>query len=133
MGIGLTLSIAGVMALASAFSGAKAVKSTSAVSDMSDASEVLSNSKAFTDKYLSDDVLNVDSVEPYISSAEIVRPELGGNKDDKLGGNKGRNKGLLGGLAWFTAGTVAGSSSSNRLWLFVGLLVGGYIVYKVAE
>ena len=131
MVLGLSLSLLGLLGLAV---GAKQVSDNTdaASSFMPDASsDVLKNSKEFTEKYLSDSVINSDSPQPYIDSNELVRPATGGGKDDRKIGKSAFLGGLgLGSLFSLADGDVG---KRNRLWLLVGLLAGGYVVYKVVK
>ena len=130
MVLGLSLSLLGLLGLAV---GAKGVsdRADAASSVMPDASsDVWSESQKFTEKYMSDTVVDDSSNEPYITSAEIVRPTLGGGgskSDRKIGEHA-----FLGGLGLGSVFSLA-SDRKNRWWLVIGLLAGGYVVYKVVK
>lgn len=112
-------------------SGAKLVSDSehgaSASADAS-ASDVFENSRLFSEKYQLDSVLNTDSIQPYISSNEITRPAGGGKDDKKIG-----KRSFFGGFGLGSALGLSSSDSANRFWLVVGLLVGGYVLYKVVK
>ena len=128
MVLGLSLSLLGLLGLA--VSAKKVTDSTDAASGLvpDASSDVWSESEKFTAKYMADSVVTDSSNEPYLSSPEIVRPTLGGGKDDKRIGKHA----FLGGLGLGSVFSLA-SSEKNRLWLVLGLLAGGYVVYKVVK
>ena len=133
MVLGLSLSLLGLLGLAI---GAKKVSDSADVLsgkyyDGMSVDEVLSNSEAFTEKYLADSVINSESAEPYITSPEIERPTLGGgNKDDKKLGKSA----FLGGLGLGSFFSLVGDDGKrNRLWLVVGICTGAYVAYKVVK
>lgn len=130
MVLGLSLSLLGLLGLA--VSAKNVSDSTDAASVLvSDASsDVWSESERFTEKYMADSVVSDASNEPYITSPEIVRPSLGGGgsaSDRKIGKHA-----FLGGLGLGSVFSLA-SSEKNRLWLVLGLLAGGYVIYKVVK
>ena len=128
MVLGLSLSLIGLLGLAIGAKKASDV-SDAASSVMPDASsDVWSESERFTEKYMADSVVTDSSNEPYMSSPEIVRPTLGGGKDDRKIGKHA----FLGGLGLGSVFSFA-SDKYNRLWLVLGLLAGGYVVYKVVK
>jgi len=131
LGFGL-LSIADVL-----FGSSTLSQNTSAlVPHGSRVDDVLQNSKDFTDKYLSEQVISSDSEQPYISSNELVRPSgtSGRNNNDDEKPAVLPSSGVLG-LAGTSAvlgglGSVAGGS---KFWKYLGIVVGCYVVYKVVK